>query len=258
VSKTKQKRRTITFPGGWELFGDSLRAYREHPWRYLLIVGIIAVPTNLIGLSSSLASDPTVVLYLNLASLFMTAALLWAVANGQDNVKFKLRQAYYDGSVILVRFILVVAMLALMVLPGAIGLSLYGLGTASTVAPVSVAVQLLLGGLAILLFIPTLVLLVRFIFSIYRVIVEGDWPIAALSHSWRSTRGSFWPLTGRLALLVVWIVLAMLAPLIVLVGLAVITHLYFFIVLLQLAFSLLAVPLICLYTFRLYQVLQGV
>ena len=60
-----------------------------------------------------------------------------------------------------------------------------------------------------------------------------------------------------MALLVVWVVLAMLVPFILLLGLAILTHLALFILLLQPVFSLLAVPLICLYTFRLYQVLQG-
>lgn len=256
MSKTRPVGATA-LPSAWQLFRGSLDAFWMHPWRYLIIVGIVTVPSNLIGLSASLASDTTVSFYLNLASLFMTGALLWAVVHAQAETTLKLRQAYYEGSAILLRFVVVAAVLAMMVLPAAIGLSLYNLGSASTGGSVSLGIQLLLGFLALLLSLPTFYWLVRFGLSIFRVAAAGEWPMAALKASRKLTLGYFWPLAGRLVLLLVWIALLMIVPLIVLIGLAILTHAIFFIVLLQIAFSLIAVPFISLYTYRLYQALQG-
>jgi hypothetical protein len=254
MSKTKAK--TKLFPSGWQLFHASLVAYRAHPWRYLIIIGIVAIPTNLIGMSTALSSDPTVALYLNLASLFMTAAILWTVARGQTDPHFKLRQAYYDGAAILVRFIATIAVLALMIFPAAIGLSLYSLGSASNDGSVSLPVQLLLGGLALILALPTLYWLVRYGLSIYRVTAEDDWPIEALKASRQLSLGHFWQIAGRLAQLIVWVALIMALPLFVFLALAILVHAYFFVVLLQISFSLIAIPVIALYTFGLYQALQ--
>jgi hypothetical protein len=258
MSKVKAKSSPVVFPSGWSLFRETLDDFRLHLWRYLLLVGIIAIPTNLIAMSPGLAADSTVSLYVNLGSLFMTAALLWAVTRGQDDAKLKLRQIYYDGSAIVLRFILVIIVLALMVLPAAVGISLYSLGANSSGGGVSIPVQLLLAGLALLMAAPSFFWLIRFSMAIFSVAVEGEWPLVALGSARRLTLGHFWPLAGRVLQLLVWVLLVMIIPLVVFIGLASVTHFIFFIVLLQISFSLLATPIIALYTFRLYGILKGV
>jgi hypothetical protein len=254
-AKTETKLATVGFPSGWRLFRDSLGDFRLHLWRYLALVGVVVIPSNLIGLSASLASDPTVLLYENLGSLFMTAALIWAVSREQSNDGMKLRQAYYDGSSMVLRFIVVLAMLAIMSLPAAIGLSLYSLGSTTTSGAAALSVQLLLGALALVLSLPTLYWIIRYGLSIVRLAVTDEWPVAAIKSARLLTLGYFWQLAGRVAQLLVWIILLMLLPALLFIGLALVTHAVLFVVLFQLSFSLIILPFSALYVYRLYRVL---
>jgi hypothetical protein len=256
VSK-KTKTTKLVIPGGWRLLVESLGDFRLHLWRYLALVAIVAVPSNLISMSSTFSADTTVIVYENIGSLFMTAALLWAVTRAQGDDSLKLRRAYYEGSTMVLRFILIVSVLAIMALPAALGLGLYSSGTSATSVAVSPAVQLLLAGLAIVLALPTFYWLIRYGLSIYRVAIGDEWPIAALRSARRLTLGHFWPLAGRVAQLLLWLILVMLVPAFLFVGLAAATHAYIFIVLFQLSFSLLAVPLATLYVYRLYRAVAG-
>ncbi len=257
-ARTKTKSKTIIFPGGWRLFRDSLSDFGLHPWRYLFLVGIVAVPTNLISLATVIAGDPTTILYENLGSIFMTTALIWAVTHAQKDDSMKLRQAYYEGSTMAVRFILILVVLAAMSIPAAVGLSLYSLGTSTATGTAPLPVQLILGGLAILLAIPTFYWMVRYGLVIIRLAITDEWPIAALKSIRRLTLGYFWPLARRAAQLVLWILLLMIVPGIVFVTLAAATHAVIFIIFLQLSFSLVIWPFSALYIYRLYRVLTEV
>jgi hypothetical protein len=257
-AKPHKSAKITALPGGWQLFRLSLGDFGNHLWRYIALVGIVVVPSNLIGLSASLSSDSSIMLYENLASLFMTAGLIWSVSRGQHDPDYKLRRAYYDGSAMVLRLVLVIAVLAVMFLPAAIGVSLYGLGAGANAGSASVPVQLLLGALAIILSLPTFYWLIRFGVVIFRVATTDEWPIEALRNSRLLTLGRFWYLAGRIAQLLLWVVIIMIVPVLLFIGLALLTHAVFFIVLFQISFSLIALPIIALYTYRLYQVLAEV
>jgi len=247
---------TKKLPSGWQLFRGSLTDFRNHLWRYLLIVGLVSVPSQLIALSAALSADATITSYVTFASLFMTLALLWAIVHFQSQ-PMKLRQAYYDGSGALLRFLLVAAALGLLLIPAVVGASIYALGQSPS-GSTTLGEQLLLGALGLALALPSFYWLVRFGLSLYRVVGSNDWPLASLSYARKLTVGRFWAVSGRAALLLVWILLLLLVPTIVCVGLAMLTSLAIFLNLLQLLASLIILPFVHLYGYRLFRALEEV
>lgn len=241
-------------PNGWQLFRGSLRDYRANPWRYIMLVGVVTVPSALITMSPTLAADASVASAIGLAQLFMTVALFWAVVHFRGK-PMKLRQAYYDGSAAVMRFIVVTMVLALILVPAAVGVSIFALGQ-SPGSSNGVVEQLLLGFITLLLSSPTFYWLVRFGMSIYRVVASDAWPIAALSYSRELTIGRFWPVTGRILLLLVWMLLLIIVPTVVLIGLAILTKLVIFIGLFNIVVNITLLPVVYLYLYRLYQALE--
>ena len=247
---------TQKLPSGWQLFRGSLTDFRSHIWRYLLIVGIVSLPSQLIGLSTGLSADAAITSYVTFASLFMTVALIWAIVRYQGE-PMKLRQAYYDSSGALLRFLLVAAVLGLLLIPAVLGASLYALGQSPS-GSTTLVEQLILGALGLLLASPSFYWLLRFGLSLYRVIGTNDWPRASLGYARRLTTGRFWAIAGRAALLLIWTLLLLVAPTIVCVGLAMLTNLDIFLNLLQLLASLIVLPFVHLYGFRLFRALEAV
>jgi len=242
-------------PSGWQLFRDSLTGYRNHIWRYLLIVGLVIVPTQLIGLSATLSADAVISSYTTFASLIMTVALIWAIVHYHGKPML-LRQAYYDGSGALLRFLIVSMFLGLLLIPAVLGASVYALGQ-SPGGSTALAEQLVLGALGLALAFPSFYWLVRFGLSLYRVIGSNDWPIASLRYARELTIGRFWAVAGRAVLLLVWVLLLMVIPTIVCIGLAMATKQAIFLSLLQLLASLIILPFVHLYGYRLFRVLEA-
>lgn len=245
---------TKKLPSSWQLFKDSLTGYRRHYRRYLLIVGLIMVPTQLIGLSPTLSADAVISSYTTFASLFMTLALIWAIINFQGK-PMKLRQAYYDGSGAVLRFVLVAATLGLLLIPAALGASIYTLGQSPSGS--AFTEQLLLAVLGLVLAFPSFYWLVRFGLALYRVVGSSDWPVASLRYARELTLGRFWAVAGRAVLLLVWVLLLMVIPTIVCVGLAIATRQAIFLNLLQLLAGLIILPFVHLYGYRLFRVLEA-
>jgi hypothetical protein len=249
----------------WRLFRKSLSEYRSH-WRILVgVVAVVAVPVSLFTTyfvanttnASTSNTSSTSTAYITFAQLCMNAALIYTVIQLYRDKAVSMRRAYYVGSAPLVRLVLVAFLLVLSLLPMVLGLKIIEAGL-----PVPGEVQLAGGEMALLALvafivaIPSIFLIARTIWAIY-VIFETDLgPIQAIKASWRMTRGHTWQAVGRLFALVCLLFLLVLVPLIVLYALGKLTGWRLFGAILQLALSLIVLPVSNLYMYGYYRELK--
>jgi hypothetical protein len=242
-------------PNSRQLIRRTLADFRKHWKLYLGIVALVTVPTNII--ETYFAPGAGLQAYLSLAGLFMNVALLYAIVRiadrGQD---FGVRTAYYSGSHAILRLFIVLIWVAFMLVPLAVGSEIYAVGIAGPVNP-SVGEEILLGILGVLFAAPSLWLIGRFFCSLVAVVDHEIRPISALRLSWRLTAGRFWPILGRLVMLVVWSILIFILPLGLLALLYAAMHWLFWLMLLQLAAAFIGLPLYSIYLFNLYEALGG-
>ncbi len=246
--------------GPWALFIAAIRDFRAHWWPYLLLVAIVAIPTNVLKLFDDLANDSGFSAYSFFAAIFMNVALIYmtiAALNGQRLPS--IRQAYYKGSGAVLRFLLASLGLLVVLAPAAFGatLLLMALSAIPGTSP-AIAEVLLFAVVSMVLAAPSLWLFIRFGFSTYIVVEDGLAPIQSLRYSWRLTKGRFWSLLGRFAfLLLILIVATALAYLpALLLGLVyrdinALNSLY------QIILGLITLPLVNLYLLRLYRELKA-
>ena len=243
---------------GWKLYRISLRAFVVD-WRlYAKILLLVAVPSDLLAMVGSLASNTFFSDYSSMAAIVMNVALLWAVIRRREGgLESTLAESYYDGNVALIRYVLVSVLLVLMLVPLALGLALYGASLyVQGINPFS-AVELLVGLVALLLASPTLVMLVRFGLAPISVVRDGLRPFAALHRSWRLTRKHFWAVAGRLVLLIVFLTVTSIPATVVTVLLSALKAKIFAVALFEILETLIALPLFDLYTLELYRQLEA-
>src|SRR5690242_12015209 len=66
-------------PSAWTLFKATWRQFRQQWRRYFRILGLIAIPVNLLSLINLFANDATTQSYVSFAAVVMNVALLWAI-----------------------------------------------------------------------------------------------------------------------------------------------------------------------------------
>ena len=188
-------------PRSWHLFRAALADYRRDLRAYLEILAIVAIPTNLLLLLPLFSQDPLASSYISFASIAMNVALIWAMAERQEYGEMPgIRRAYYDGSVALIRFLLITFALVLMLVPAGLGLAIFTVSfQASQYFGIYGPELVLTGVLAFILSIPSIFLLVRYGLAPYIAVRDGYAPVAALRLSWALTRRKFWA-TGVRAL----------------------------------------------------------
>lgn len=248
LSNTKVK--GVKLPGVIDVFKAVWAKWRTHWKIFTLVVLVVALPTALGALSADLAADPSWSAYTSFAALIMNCALVYtalAVARGHAP---KLRQAYYGGTARLVAFIVVTFWLALCLIPFLAGSLVLTEGLA---VAVSAGEMWLLSLAAILLSLPSLLLLSRFVFGLFTIQAPETTPIAALRQSWRLTKGNTWNLAGRIVLLVVAAVILLALPTVGLVFLAQKTSSPAWLALLQLLSAIIILPFAVLYLDYLYE-----
>lgn len=252
-SEPKPKRIT----SGWGLFRTSLRAF-VIDWRlYIKVLAIVAIPVDLITLIPSLASNASLSDYTSMAAIIMNVALLWVVIRRREGgLKSTLAEAYYDGNVALIRYVLVSVLLVLMLIPLALGLALYGASLYVQNADPFSAVELVIALVSLLLASPTLFMLVRFGFAPVVVVRDGLRPFASLHRSWRLTRKRFWPVAGRLILLIVFLALASLPATVITVLLSALKAKVAATAVFEIVETLVALPIFNLYLLELYRELE--
>jgi hypothetical protein len=240
----------------WRLMRHALRRYRQN-WKVLLgLILVVSVPVAIASVAGG-SGDGTLSAYLTFAQLTMNAALIYAVArivNGED---VGIRQAYYRGSAMLVRLVLLSGLLLLLLLPLALGLYILTFGLLSPGADLALGEKLLTAGLALLIIVPGLIPVVRGIWGTYRLFDSEDGPVKAVIFGWQVSRGRTWASLGRLAALVVMLLGLVILPLALLVTAYVFTKSALILILLQIVVAAIVLPLTNLYMYQYYQELKA-
>ena len=222
-------------------------------WKlYVGIVALVTIPTDLLTTYFGATSGSTLAAYVSIAGIFMDVALVYAVVRRHRESKKSLgiRTAYYSGSHAVLRFLLVALMLGVMILPLAIGTEIYSLGVAGGGGSIGEAALLGIVGLPFMLV--SIWLLGRCLLSLIMIVDREVHPVSAIRLTWRATRRRFWALFGRSLALVAYLVMVLILPIIILGIIYLVSKSSFFAVLIQVAISLVALPLIILYGFYLY------
>jgi hypothetical protein len=138
----------------------------------------------------------------------MNLALLWAVGRVESGKSVSLSDAYYRGTASILRFVLVAAVVTLMSLPAVFALLFYQYGALNATVVISGGEKALLAVVALLVALPSLLLVPRFIFGLSVVVDTELAPLAALGQSWRLTKRRLRYVLAQLAKLVaVYIIL---------------------------------------------------
>ncbi len=210
----------------WRLTVRAWRDFIAH-WRpYIAVVAIVVVPVNILSLMPSVMADGSFNAYSTVASAFMGLALVYTLAHVAEGKGVpRLKAAYYDSSLAAVRFLLTGALVLVLLLPLAIGVAVYLLGTsAGPGTTITGGESLLIGLVALLPASVSLWWVIRFGLSFYAVIQDGLAPIAALKRSRLLTLGRFWRVAGQVAFMVVGFLVFVFAAYIVTAVVGIFVH----------------------------------
>ncbi|HUD11016.1 MAG TPA: hypothetical protein VMS08_01275 [Candidatus Saccharimonadia bacterium] len=240
---------------GRELVRATYREFRSHWKLYLLILGVVTIPSDILTLIFNLTTDAASSAYLSFAAIIMNAALIWSIVRvSKDGRPPSLSEAYYDGSAVLVKYIIVTFLVVLLLIPAAMGGALYAISVATVSASGVAGAELwLIGFVSLVIASPSAVLLVRFGMAAIAVIADDVKPLEAMRRTRRYTLGRFWKVTGRFLVLGL-VLLALSIPITLVTALLTIIHLgsistTFF----EIATTLVALPVANIYTYRLYR-----
>lgn len=237
-------------PSGVKLWRQVLSDYRLHFWRYTFIVLVVIIPVTI--LNEIALGDATVSAYGSLATLFMNTALIYAIFQfNASSSKPTFRSLYYDSSKVMLRYIIVGVILALMLIPAALGLGIIGLGGNAGGAP-ALGELLLLGIIGLFISLPSIYLMVRNGLGLITVYTDDLWPSKALKRSRELTAGRFWQVLGRYALLILGLLVAILPLSVLLIGLFVVTQASIFLSVYQILNTAVILPLLYLYLYKLH------
>jgi hypothetical protein len=231
----------------------ALRDLRANWVPYVLIMAVVTVPLNLSALLT-ISDNGALSAYFSLAVVVMNVALIYAIVKGQQTRTVpKVRAAYYEGSVALVRFTIVNLLIVLMLAPASIGLLLYGYALLSSQFNGTGAADTIpVGFVALLLAMVSFYLLVRYILASMIVVSEELAPVAALRKSRYVTLGRFWPVAARLVLLGIFLIIISIPSTLIAWGLAAVNQPTWGIILFGILTAFLAVPFTNLYLLGLY------
>jgi hypothetical protein len=256
------KTKRLKFRSAWGLFRDSFREFIADWKPYTKIIAIVAIPINVLpllaGSDSDSGGDPLLA-FLPFAAIVMNVALIWAIVRrGKTGKAPTVAQAYYDGSAVFVRYLLVSMALVFMLIPAAFGAALYA-ASLYAVDPSALfgPEQALIGFVALVLASPTAFLLVRYGLGLVATVNDDLRPVAALRRSRALTIGRFWPVAGRLLMLGLFLALASLPATAVTFGLSFIRLGEIAATFFEIAATFIALPLANLYIYNLYKALEA-
>jgi hypothetical protein len=193
-------------PSAWKLWRAAWNDFRNDWMSYAKILAVVAIPINYLGLFSSIATDASMNAYTSIASITMNVALIWAIVRADKTGEVpKVSSSYYDGSVAIVRFLLVTILLVLMLLPAAFAAAIYLASMSAINTSSSLPEQLLIGTVCVLIALPSFWLIIRYGLAPIATIDTGLPPIAALRYARNLTLGRFWRTLARYALLAIFL-----------------------------------------------------
>lgn len=243
----------------WLMAKAAFRQWRANWAKYGLIAVAVSVPLNLLEINSAVNSEPHVSALALVALSMMNIALIWAIGRHAETGKVPtVAQAYYDGSVALVRSAFVGLMLVLTLIPVAIAAAVYVIVALSVEYGFSTAIEEVVIGLICLLVASISGwLIVRFGLAMIAVVVDGLRPIAAMRYARLLTLGRFWRTAARFAglilfLFVLSIPLSAVAALLAVLKLNMVATIFY-----GIASSIVILPMTNLYLYDLYRNLEA-
>lgn len=241
-------------PKPWPVFKEALVDYRNN-WKLLIgVVSIVAIPVAI--LSNTIvdpASDTTLAAYMAVAQLIMNAAVVYAVVTLNSGKSARIRDAYYEGSAGFVRLILLSLALLIMLLPLIVGVAILVTGVIAPGTGLNPVEVLLLVLLAVVIAIPSVVLIVRSIWAIYVIFETKQGPLEAIGASRQLTRGRRLPLLGRLIGVGLLLIPCLLPVVGILLGINYVLHWTVVNILLGILLSIFVLPVSNLYLYRMYK-----
>lgn len=241
-------------PGAVTLMRQSWRTYRDNLGYFIKLAAVVALPAAIVSTYMvDPAADTAFAAYVAFAQLAMNTALLYAVVQLAKGKKVSVKQAYYDGSALLVRLILfsfITALVGLLVLFGVL-IFAYGIVAPGTI--LSGVEKYLLTLLSAVVLIPGLLLLARISWGALVIASTDLGPWEATRKSWSLTRGKVVMITLRAFVWVLVLGFVVGLPAAFLLGLASWAQLGFLTVIVQTVLTSIVVPLLILYLYSLYQ-----
>ena len=132
--------------------------------------------------------------------LFFSLALIWTLRQATAGNSVRVRDAFYQGMASIIQFILVLSVVALQLLPMAVGTAVYQLVVATGIAANTIEVTLwfmvALLGMAI-----TIYLIASSLFGLLIVTLPGMTPLRALKLAKGLVHGRRWPVVRKLLFL---------------------------------------------------------
>ena len=258
---TKASARPSQLLSARKLAREAIDELRSGWKRYVPIIAIVIVPIDVLALTSSAAGgDATVSAYSLIVSLAMNVALIWAIVEKErTGVIPRMSSAYYDGSVAMVRFFLVSAMLVLLLAPAALGAAIYvAAATAATNSGASAGELYLILIPCVILILISVHLLVRNGLALIAVVDGQLRPLAAMRYARSLTKSRYWRLAKYYFSLLVLIILiaipiALGTTFLAFLKLAPVATLFF-----QLATTFTVLPIVNIYLLRLYHNIESV
>lgn len=264
IQNLKRPKKTQSLPaprpiGAWQLWKASITELWRGWKGYTLILAVIAVPSDLLALSPTLGKDAGFNSFFEVAAVIMNIALAWAVVQRERTGKIpRPAAAYYEGSVLIVRYLSATFLLVLTLIPAAVSAVLFVFGVLAVAdGGGSLVEQLLIIGVSLVIAAPSFWMLVRFGLGPTVTVTTDLRPLAALRYSRLLTVGRFWRMLGRYICLILGIVIAaipisLITALLSLLHLGLVSVLFF-----QLVTTFVAFPLINIYLIRLFRYLEA-
>ena len=239
----------------------SLRYYLDHLGPVVRTILIVVIPVDIISwiIGAGQASSSAISPFLGFAQIIMNVALLYGIAQTFENRPFpKLSEAYYDGSSVIVRYLLVLFLFVLMMLPALFGAVILALAfVPDTITQIGAPEQALMSLLAVIFALPSIYLVVRNGLGLVAVVREDLRPFAALRASRLITHRRFWPVFGHLIGLL-FVTLLISAP----TGVVALLIYYYLkwttvaVGLFQLVTTITTLPITAVYCYQLYLALE--
>ncbi len=241
-------------PSGWQLSKLALEDFRKN---YGLLIGIVLVvllPSAFLSTYVvAVGTDSSLSAYLTFANSVMNAALVFAIVKLGSGEKVGVKKAYYEGSGLLVRLLLLTIIFFLMLLPLLIGFLILAAGLFDPEGILSVFEKSMLAILALIFALPSLVMLSRAVFSFYIIAETAKGPWEAVKASRSVVRGRALAVFGRLVILALLVLLIIALPVLVVIFIGSSLQAIWPSFILQIVIGLFALPFTNLYLYRLYR-----
>ncbi len=250
MAEKAKKANKPTMIGAHALLVQSIRIIRLN----LGIIIKLAILSTIINVAISvLLKDDLANVYQGLWFTFYSCAILWVnrrIVHGNSNIN--LREALYDGTSPMLKFLLVSFYVMLCTAPFSLGTFIFL--NVNRLALGSIFAIIVAGIILLLLSLATIILISRSIFALIVVTLPKIRPMQSLKISWALTKGRSKQIFARLGVVIVYasIIAGVFALLISLTYLSITTAL----VLLGILINLFITPIFYTYLYQVYRELE--